>query len=131
MAYADNGVNVLGMSVIGHNDLMSKKPETLRRLIRALNRSVADSQKDPNEAVAAMKKRSPLTVKDATMAGKVMKNVLSLLHTENSRGKPVGWMAVKDWEETIEILSKYGGLKNPKAPNHFYTNDFIPSKSAM
>ncbi len=131
LAYADNGVNVLGMSVIGHNDLMSKKPATLRRLIRALNRSVADSQKDPAKAVAAMKKRSPLTVKDAKTAREVMEIVLTLLHTKNSQGKPVGWMAKKDWAETIDILSKYGGLKDPRSPDHYYTNDFIPSKGTM
>jgi hypothetical protein len=92
---------------------------------------VAASLKDPQAAVTAIQKRSPLTVKNADMALKVVNNVLSLLHTNNTTDKPLGWMAKKDWAQTLDILSKHGGLKNPLALDRYYTNKFVPAKPSM
>lgn len=131
MSYADNGLNVLGTGLLAHDEFIAKNPETLRRLLRGMSKSVAASLKDPEAAVAAIRKRSPLTVKDPVMALKVVKNVLSLVHTSNTTGKPLGWMAKKDWAETIDLLSKHSGLKNPLALKRYYTNEFVPAKPAM
>ena len=117
--------------MVAHDQIRAERPETLRRVLRALSKSVAASLKDPEAAVTAIRKRSPLTVKDPVLALKVVKNVLSLVQTANSSGKPLGWMAKKDWAETIGLLSKHAGLKNPLALDRYYTNEFIPAKPAM
>lgn len=128
MRYVDSGVNLLGMSVGVHNTVFEEKPDTLRRLIRALNKSVSYSQAFPEQAVAAIQKRSPVTVKDADVALEIVRNSLSLVHTANTWGMPIGWMAKRDWEQTVELLKKYGNLKNPLPLARYYTNDFLPAK---
>jgi NitT/TauT family transport system substrate-binding protein len=47
--------------------------------------------------------------------------------TPNTAGKPLGWMAAKDWEQTVEVLKAYGGVATPLEAGQLYTNDFVPS----
>jgi NitT/TauT family transport system substrate-binding protein len=131
MSYANNGLIILGTGLLAHDEFRAKNPKTLRKLLRGMSKSMAESLKDPEAAVAAIRKRSPLTVKDPVMALKVVKNVLSLVQTSNTTGKPLGWMSKKDWAETVGLLSKHGGLKNPLALNRYYTNEFVPAKPGM
>lgn len=126
LRYADHGVNPLDLSIVVHNSVFNDKPETLRRLLRGLSKSVAYTQTHPDEAVAALQKLVPLSVKNPEVALQGVKNVLSLVRTKNTRGKPLGWMAKKDWEHTVDILSKFGGLKNPLPVEKYYTNEFVP-----
>lgn len=130
LRYADFGVNTLGEGISVHKSVLSEKPDLLRRLLRAVGKSVQYATAHREEAIASMKKRAPLSIKDPKVALEVLDGFLSLLHTKNNRGKPLGWMAREDWKETIEILTKYGGLKDPLPPEEYYTNDFI-HKAAM
>ena len=40
-----------------------------------------------------------------------LKETFPLLRTARTKDKPLGWMAKEDWEETQEIMFKYGGLE--------------------
>ncbi|MFQ5914058.1 MAG: ABC transporter substrate-binding protein [Nitrospinota bacterium] len=126
LRYADFGVNTLSQGVNVHESVLTEKADTLRRLLRGVSRSVKYSQTHLDETIAALQKRAPLSMKDPVVARGVLKSVLSLGHTENSRGKPLGWMARKDWEQTIDILTNYGGVKKALPPERYYTNDFVP-----
>ena len=42
-------------------------------------------------------------------------------HTPNSAGKPVGWQSEKDWEQTLSILEKYGGMTGRKSAGEYFT----------
>jgi hypothetical protein len=45
----------------------------------------------------------------------------------NTVGKPFGWMAEKDWQETVEVLKQYGGVTTPLEAQQLYTNEFVPT----
>jgi NitT/TauT family transport system substrate-binding protein len=124
--YADFGANALGMGVAVNNSVLTEKPETLRRLLRALTKSIQYSQDHRDEAILAMKKRAPLSIKDAKLARSILDNFLTLIHTKNTEGRPLGWMARADWEQTINILTKYGGMKEQLAAEKYYTNEYVP-----
>jgi NitT/TauT family transport system substrate-binding protein len=49
------------------------------------------------------------------------------IHTTHSQGKPIGWMAEQDWQETIDLLTRYSDLKSNRAPKEYFTNDFAPA----
>lgn len=123
--YADYGVNVLGQGIAVHDSFIRGKPDALRRFLRALSRSVQASIQSPDAAISALKKAAPLTVKDREFAREVLANALTLLHTANTKGKPLGWMAREDWQQTLDVLKGYGGLKDPLPFEKYYTNEFI------
>ena len=123
--YSDYGVNLLSQGIAVHSSFPKEKPETLRRLLRGISRSVLASIGNPEAAIAALKKAAPLTVKNPKVALEVLGNALTLLHTENTKSKPLGWMARADWKQTIDLLKEYGGLKKPLPIGEYYTNEFV------
>jgi NitT/TauT family transport system substrate-binding protein len=50
---------------------------------------------------------------------------IPLLRTKNTEGKPTGWMAREDWEETNALLLKSGVIQQPARVGDLYTNEFI------
>ncbi|MDP6087945.1 MAG: hypothetical protein QGF68_18165 [Nitrospinota bacterium] len=54
---------------------------------------------------------------------------LELLKSDYTWGKPLGWMAEKDWKNTEEVLLKTDVLKSPLPPSQYYTNEFVPGPS--
>jgi NitT/TauT family transport system substrate-binding protein len=47
--------------------------------------------------------------------------------TPNTAGKPLGWMSDKDWQSTVEVLKKYGGVTGPIEAAQLFTNAFVPT----
>ena len=125
LRYANIGANTLGKGIVAHTSILKEKPSVVRGVLRAYSKSVRATLDNPAAAVAALRRASPLTVQNPKVSEDMLKASLVLVHTRNSQGKPLGWMAKKDWEDTIEILTKYGGLKNPRSPEAYYTNQFI------
>ncbi|MBI2881976.1 MAG: ABC transporter substrate-binding protein [Candidatus Tectomicrobia bacterium] len=125
--FADFNVNTLGEAINVHTSVLVEKADALRRLLRGTRRSIEYTMGHRDEAVAALKRAVPLAIKDTNVGRKTLDAYLTLLHTKNTKEKPLGWMAKEDWEETIRILAKYGGLKNPLPVERYYTNDFVPS----
>jgi NitT/TauT family transport system substrate-binding protein len=46
--------------------------------------------------------------------------------TENTKGKPFGWMSEKDWEKSVDILLKTGKIDKSFPATDLYTNKFVP-----
>lgn len=125
LRYADIGANTLGEGIVASDAFMKEKPDVVRRIIRAFGQSLRYALDHREEAVAATQKGAPLTVKDPKVARQIIDGYFTLVQTKNSQGKPLGWMAKEDWQDTIEILSKYVNLKDPRPAEQYYTNDFI------
>src|ERR1700730_3741290 len=58
--YGDYGMDLYSNGIIVSKKLVREKPEVVRGFVRALNKAVIDSLKDPKMAVAAVAKREPL-----------------------------------------------------------------------
>lgn len=126
LSFASLGVNTLGEGITASSAFLREKPDTVRGLVRAYTKSFQYTMDNRDEAVAALKRMSPVTVSDEKVARETLDNYLLLLHTKNSKGKPVGWMSEKDWKATIELLTKYAGLKKPLPTDRYFTNQFLP-----
>lgn len=125
LRYADIGANTLGEGIVASEAFMKQKPDVVRRMMRAFSQSLRYALDHRDEAVAATQKGAPLTVKDPKVARQIVDGYLSLVYTKNSQGKPLGWMAAQDWEDTIQILTKYVNLKGARPAGNYYTNAFI------
>ncbi|MBI4494255.1 MAG: ABC transporter substrate-binding protein [Chloroflexi bacterium] len=127
LAFADYGVNLLSTGLLASNKTISERPELAKRFIRAISRSWEAAQREPEEAVQATLRRFP--DREAQILRLELTNMLKHLHTAETDGKPVGWMAEKDWATTIELLRKYGNTEfKTTDPKTFYTDDFIAAK---
>jgi NitT/TauT family transport system substrate-binding protein len=129
LLFSDFGVNTLGTSISVHNSVLTEKADLLRRLLRGVSRTVQYALDHRDDVVAALKRAAPLVMKNTKIGRKSLDAYLTLLHTKNTQGKPLGWMAKKDWQETVDILSEYGGMKNPLPAEKYYTNAFVSSVS--
>src|SRR5580704_505507 len=58
--YGDYGMDLYSNGIIVSKKLVKEKPEVVRGFVRALNKAVIDSLKDPKMAVNAVLKREPL-----------------------------------------------------------------------
>jgi NitT/TauT family transport system substrate-binding protein len=124
--YADFGVNTLSNGVAVNNDFLAKNGDLVKRFLRATAKAWALAQKDPGAAVEAIFKARPEFRDKRNMLLRQLELTFPLLSTSNTKGKPLGWMAKKDWEDTQEILSKYANLKKTIPVEQYFTNDYIP-----
>ena len=129
LPYSHLGANTVGEGITATSSFLKEKGSLVRRLLRAVSQSFLYTQDHRDEAVAALKKAAPLTVKDTKVARETLDGYLTLLHTKATQGKPLGWMAKGDWEKTLQLLSQYAGMKNPLAAERYYTNEFVPTGS--
>lgn len=122
--YSDFGINVLGYCLITRPDLVKNQSEMVSNFVSASVKGWQASVDDPQAAVDATLKHHPELAQNLTLAQ--LNATLKLLHTSATGDKPIGWMAQSDWQQTIDVLTKYlPGFKADKAVTDFYTNEFV------
>lgn len=124
MKYADWGVNFLGNGMIVSSKMVQENPRLIKGVLKGVVKGYKYAEKNPEEAVEALMKRGARGSKAALL--RAMLNATSLFYTANNMGKPLGWMAKKDWEDTQEIMLQYGEMKKRLPVEEFYANEFIP-----
>ncbi|HZU04915.1 MAG TPA: ABC transporter substrate-binding protein [Chloroflexota bacterium] len=123
--YADWGVNTLGNGYLTHVQTIQDKPELVRGFVRATLRGWKDVQADQAAGIAALLKQFPATKEEFLVAG--LPWVLEHFYSDETRGRPLGWMSERDWQQTVDILREYGGMESSPPLSALYTNDFIPA----
>ncbi|HVK21603.1 MAG TPA: ABC transporter substrate-binding protein [Actinokineospora sp.] len=117
LLYADTGLNLLGTGIVVGNDTLTSKKELVAKFVRATQKSWAEAVKNADEAAKSMvdlaENEPPLEVLVKQL--KLAEPLLKL----SEAGKP-GKNTEKQWQETIELLNKYGTLKEPKAPSVYW-----------
>ncbi|HSO26964.1 MAG TPA: ABC transporter substrate-binding protein [Anaerolineales bacterium] len=122
-------VNTLSSAIIANNFWMEQNPDIVARFVRASQRAWAYTQEHPEEAAEIFAKHADAF--DAPLALAEIEGSLTLLHTANSEGKPIGWSAIEDWTDTQQVLEQYAGFKPEEDVNAFFTNDFISEPPYM
>jgi NitT/TauT family transport system substrate-binding protein len=123
--YADYGVTVVSNGIIVHDDLIKSDPDLVRAFVTATIQGFLYSRKNPDEAVATVKKYLPTV--DPQITRREMELAWKTWVTPNTKGKPLGWASDTDWAATVGVLKQYGGVTAPLQPSMLYTNDFVPT----
>ena len=120
------GVNTLSSAIIVNNFWAEENPEIVEKFVRASQRAWAYTQEHPEEA-AEIFAASPAGDYgfDVPLSLAEIEGSLTMLHTANSEGKPIGWSSIDDWTATQQTLADFGGFKMEEDVNVFFTNDFI------
>ena len=50
---------------------------------------------------------------------------MTIIRTENTKGKPMGWSAIDDWKDTQDLLAKFAKLKPQPDVNVYFTNEYL------
>jgi NitT/TauT family transport system substrate-binding protein len=122
--FSDWGVNILGNGYLVSTGTLEKNPELAQRFVRATLRGWQDALKDPKAGVDALIKEFPDTNRQFVEMGLPM--VFEHMHSQATKGRPLGWMAEEDWKTTLEIM-KSSGLEGDRPPSAYYRNLVPPA----
>src|SRR5262249_60279203 len=50
---------------------------------------------------------------------------MTILHTDKTKNKPIGWSASEDWKEAQDLLEKYAKFKSQPDVNVYFSNEFL------
>jgi NitT/TauT family transport system substrate-binding protein len=123
--YADCGVTAVSNGIVVHNDLIKEEPELVRGFVAATLKGFLYGRQNIDEMIAIAKKYSPAI--EPAIARREAEMSWQTWVSPNTVGKPFGWMAEKDWQETVEVLKQYGGVTTPLEAQQLYTNEFVPT----
>jgi len=125
LRYADNGANIVGMTIVTRTDLIRTKPDLVRRFVRATVKSWEEAKKNPGAAVDAALKAKPDLNRQSTLEQLMVD--IELLDSPNYKGR-IGWGAQADWDQTIDLLRKYRDLSTTQPWTTFHTNEFVAAQ---
>jgi len=125
LAYADYGVQAVGMVLVAHNDTITGNPDLLKRFIKAYAESWAEAYKHPDEALQSLFKKFPDLMPDT--AKNQLNAGFGLLISSHSRG--ICNVDDKLFTESIVVFKNYMGLDAAIRPESLYTRDFFPANA--
>lgn len=120
--YADYGVNLIGMSLVAHNDTIADDPDMVKAFVEAYAQSWAEAYKNQDAALDALLEEFPDLDRDTCK--NQMEAAFSCLLSDESDGI----MRVSDtlYGETMELCKQYMGLDEAAKAEDLYVTDFQP-----
>lgn len=123
LPYANEGVNIPGLSLIASDDTIKNTPDLVRRMVTAMNASITAARNDPEGAIDSLMRRSPTL--NRPVALRTLTLSFDLLDPDWGKGEPLGWMSPKVISKSQHILMQYGGVQRMLPANDYFTNDFV------
>jgi NitT/TauT family transport system substrate-binding protein len=122
------GVTTLSSAIIVNNDWVkdAKNQDALRRFLRASQRGWQYTFDNRDEAAEIFMKNAPAFNKEISLLE--INGTMTIIHTERTKGKAIGWSAVEDWKDTQTLLETFAKLKPQADMNVYYTNGFLSER---
>jgi NitT/TauT family transport system substrate-binding protein len=118
--YADYGMNMLGTGIVANTDDLAANPDLAKRFVKATQKSWQEAAKDIPGAVDAMVGAADNEPPKDVLT-KQLTRCLPLLQLDKGSA---GVNQEADWTNTINLMSKYGPLKDPAAPDKYWDNTY-------
>jgi NitT/TauT family transport system substrate-binding protein len=119
------GLVIPGMALVSSDATIGKKPETLRKLLKAVGDGVVEMKKDPSEAANMMMKNWSGHPSATAVTTQVKATAEAI---PAAAGRPVGWIDEKVIADTLVMLKATGEIDAPKPAAAYFTNDLLGSK---
>ena len=120
-----NGLAIPGMALVSSDATIAKKPETLRKLLKAVGDGVIAMKKDPSEAAKMMMKNWSGNPGAVSVTNQVKATAEAI---PAAGGQPVGWVDEKVIADALALLKSTGEIEAPKAPTAYFTNSLLGGK---
>src|SRR6266481_5989089 len=119
------GVATLSSAIIANNDCLkdAKNQAHLRRFLRASQRGWQYTFDNRDEAAEIFMKRAPAFNKEISLLE--INGTMTIIRTDKTKDKPIGWSATEDWKESQDLLEKFAKLKAQPGVNIYFSNEFL------
>lgn len=126
LGYANAGLNVLSSGIVTSKDFASKHPDAVKNFLAATAEAVDYTNKNVDAAVASFFN----VVKTSTLSKAVVKQQwlasAQLMHTAATKNQAFGCMATADWQSTIALMERHGGVATGKVtPSGVASNAYL------
>jgi NitT/TauT family transport system substrate-binding protein len=119
------GISTLSSAIIANNDWLkdAKNQDQLRRFLRASQRGWQYTFDNRDEAAEIFMKHAPAFNKEISLLE--INGTMTIIRTDKTKGKPIGWSAREDWIESQDLLEKFAKLKAQPDVNVYYSNEYL------
>lgn len=123
---ANYGWGTLNNGLFTTDRMIAENPGLTRRMVAAMTSSFNWAADNPRQAAAIMAPRLPGV--PLPVVANVVKATATLAHSGLTRGRPIGWTDARDWQRSLEIMTRGGVLKpsDLRPVDDYFTNVFIP-----
>ena len=128
MLFSDFGiVYAPGEGIVASREMLDRKPDIVRAFLVGLERTFTYGLAHPDEAAAAGARAFPDQMQDQVALG-TLKIMGALNRTAIKGGSVLDLFRMSDrqWQGTLDLLTKFGGLKHAAPASEYYTNAFLP-----
>lgn len=130
MPYVEFGVNLLGHAVVVKPEFAEKNPDVVRNFILGATRGFNAMIKDPDAAVASIKKRDPL-INPELEKSRIKMSLDYRMITDNVLKNGASNVEPKRLESSLKDVSAAFGIKTIPAASEVYTDRYLPPRSEM
>lgn len=123
--YGDYGMDLYSNAIIASRKLLTSKPEAVAGFLRALNKGLVDTLKDPDTAVAAVAKREPL-LKTSIERERLDATLRAEMNHPEIQTIGVGDVDEARLKRSIDILVDASGLPRTPTVSEVFTPTFLP-----
>jgi NitT/TauT family transport system substrate-binding protein len=123
--YGDYGMDLYSNSIIVSKKLLKEKPEAVRGLVRAINKGVLDTLKDPDAAVAAVAKREAL-IKVPVERERLAATLKDEMNHPEIAKIGLGNVDMARLKKSIAILVEANNLPRTPSVEEIFTPAFLP-----
>ncbi|MDO9413922.1 MAG: ABC transporter substrate-binding protein [Pseudolabrys sp.] len=123
--YGDYGMDLYSNAIIVPKKLAKEKPEVVKGFLRALNKGMQDSIKDPAASVASVAKREPLIKLDVERERFDATFADEMNHPEIKK-VGLGGIDVERLKKSIDIIVDASALPRSPAVSEVWDGSFLP-----
>jgi NitT/TauT family transport system substrate-binding protein len=128
--YGDYGMDLYSNGIIFSKKIVAEHPEVVQGFVRALNKAVIDSLKDPKMAVAAVARREPLLNQKIELERMEATLKDEMNHPEIAK---IGLGNIDDarLKRSIDILVSASQLPRTPTVEEIFTHKFLPGTADL
>jgi NitT/TauT family transport system substrate-binding protein len=123
LEYSDFGLNAYGSGFATTEDIIAKKPDLVRRFLRASYRGYEYAIANPEQAADIMVKIYPTV--DRGVALEQIRDIAELIVDPQSPDKRIGFLRDDRIRSTDSFVDKAFNLAGKVKPDEIYTNDLL------
>ncbi|GAA0371368.1 ABC transporter substrate-binding protein [Actinoallomurus spadix] len=125
LKFADFGLNFYSNGLLVGDRKRKSDPDLVKRMSAATSEAWAAAEKDPANAVAAMRGASQ-QLPSPTVLTDQFKTTIGLLHTAATQGKAPGVNTDADWRQTITVFTQSGLIGKAQPPSAYWDSSAAP-----
>lgn len=121
--YSDYGLNAYGSGFAASEDMIAKKPDVIRKFLKASYRGFDFARANPDQAADMMVKMFPAL--DRTVVLDQIKDINDLIVDKSANGRGLGYLRDDRIQSTMQFIDKSFDLKGKVKAADIYTNALL------